>query len=293
MADLFKSAVRRHHNLLHAEGVPPITGPINKGKGKSNTGGKGHGKGQGGGGGAWRPSDISNATIWLDAGQGVTQTGSRVDTWTDQIGGHVFDRVAQPQMSTLNGLPAIACVGTDASVSRSLICTTYSETGTALSAFRVGTITAGGASAGRLIAMGQAGLPGDGNQTKNFHLGGQSTSGGNVFAERAGWANMITTVGVDTAFVAGVTFDGVKADLIANGGAAVTDPTSTGNFGIDRVMLHQSNYTLEPCYGTTAEILITGGAISTDDRQKLEGYWAHRYGITLPSGHPYENDPPE
>lgn len=51
--------IRRHHNLLAAQGVPNITGPIQKGNGKGGgkTGGgsgpaagKGHGKGNGGGG---------------------------------------------------------------------------------------------------------------------------------------------------------------------------------------------------------------------------------------------------
>ena len=40
----------RHHNLLIAAGIPPSTGPINKGKGRNNTGGQGHGKSLGGAG---------------------------------------------------------------------------------------------------------------------------------------------------------------------------------------------------------------------------------------------------
>jgi hypothetical protein len=46
--------------------------------------------------------------------------------------------------------------------------------------------------------------------------------------------------------------------------------------------------------GDMAMALAGAGTISTDDRQMLEGWAAHRYGLTalLPSGHPYEITPP-
>lgn len=46
--------------------------------------------------------------------------------------------------------------------------------------------------------------------------------------------------------------------------------------------------------GDVCEIVITHSLLSTDDRQKLEGYLAHKWGAegSLPGGHPYETDPP-
>lgn len=46
--------------------------------------------------------------------------------------------------------------------------------------------------------------------------------------------------------------------------------------------------------GDLYEVLIYDGSLSTADRQKLEGYLAHKWGVTadLPSGHPYKNYAP-
>ena len=46
--------------------------------------------------------------------------------------------------------------------------------------------------------------------------------------------------------------------------------------------------------GMISEIVLTDGALSTTDRQKLEGYLAWKWGLVanLPIGHPYKNSPP-
>ena len=43
--------------------------------------------------------------------------------------------------------------------------------------------------------------------------------------------------------------------------------------------------------GTIAEFIVTDGTISTANRQRMEGYLAHKWGITssLPNNHPYRN----
>ena len=46
--------------------------------------------------------------------------------------------------------------------------------------------------------------------------------------------------------------------------------------------------------GEISEIVFVNGAIATDNRQKLEGYLAHKWGLTanLPNGHPYKASAP-
>ena len=46
--------------------------------------------------------------------------------------------------------------------------------------------------------------------------------------------------------------------------------------------------------GEIAEVIVYAGALTTSERQKLEGYIAHRYGVqsNLPSTHPYRNFAP-
>ena len=43
-----------------------------------------------------------------------------------------------------------------------------------------------------------------------------------------------------------------------------------------------------------AEHVFTTSVLSTEDRQKLEGYLAWKWGLeaNLPAGHPYESTPP-
>lgn len=47
---------------------------------------------------------------------------------------------------------------------------------------------------------------------------------------------------------------------------------------------------VNPHRGRTAEVVLCRGALPDDDRQKLEGYLAHRWGLAaqLPAGHPYK-----
>lgn len=91
--------IRRHHNLLAAQGIPNITGPIQKGNGggKSKTGGgggptvgKGHGKGNGAGGGGgtsaeyWRVRAIDNhgdpSFLWIGEVDFLDADGNDVPT---------------------------------------------------------------------------------------------------------------------------------------------------------------------------------------------------------------------
>lgn len=40
------------------------------------------------------------------------------------------------------------------------------------------------------------------------------------------------------------------------------------------------------------EVVSFGRAISEDERHKLEGYLAHKHGVSLPKSHPYYVEPP-
>lgn len=53
----------------------------------------------------------------------------------------------------------------------------------------------------------------------------------------------------------------------------------------------QASYTFD---GHIAEAVVCIGTLSQSDREKLEGYFAHRWGIesSLPSSHPYKSSPP-
>lgn len=46
--------------------------------------------------------------------------------------------------------------------------------------------------------------------------------------------------------------------------------------------------------GTIGEFIVTNGVLSTLNRERLEGYAAHKWGVSanLPGAHPYLTTPP-
>jgi hypothetical protein len=44
--------------------------------------------------------------------------------------------------------------------------------------------------------------------------------------------------------------------------------------------------------GSMCELMIFNTVLSTTDRQKIEGYLAWKWGVTLPGGHPYASAAP-
>ena len=60
--------------------------------------------------------------------------------------------------------------------------------------------------------------------------------------------------------------------------------TEISKFGQDRTQAGRF------FYGDIAEIILLTSVISKENREKIEGYWGHRYGLTgnLPEDHPYK-----
>ena len=48
----------------------------------------------------------------------------------------------------------------------------------------------------------------------------------------------------------------------------------------------------EPSKGEIAEFILYNKVLSTPERQKIEGYLAHKWGLSLPGGHPYKTSFP-
>ena len=76
-----------------------------------------------------------------------------------------------------------------------------------------------------------------------------------------------------------------------NGTLETTGNTPTGN-NMDVQQIGRQQYANAD--GLIGEIVVTNGTLSTDDRQKMEGYLAHKWGTvdSLPGDHPYKASPP-
>jgi hypothetical protein len=258
----------------------------------------------------WRPDELgASLALWLDAedAASITLNGSTVSQWDDKSGNarHVSQATAvnQPNYtaSGLNGKPVITFDGTnDALINASAGLMRAVSGATAVMVMsRAANLAAGsdllwiGTSAGnaRLVMSTRVGLaaPGEG-----FTSGGRRLST-NSFQTVTGFAYTSNPI------IAAARHDYANANLeIWQDGTAgasrvyQTAGVTDNNAGPLSVGAGNVAGTGAPLNGYIAEITLVHSALSTTDRQKLEGYLAWKWGLeaNLPAGHPYKTTPP-
>jgi len=240
--------------------------------------------------GLWSPAEITTA-LWLDAADEstITESGGAVSQWDDKSGNnnHVAQSTStlRPVVASnvLNSKPVIRFDDTDDRL----------ETAGALFAtpvFGVYSVTANRDPSGqsswagqyikddlgrtlvyqngvntRLAALfnGSAGINVTGTANSSFHLFGyeKNLNNGNLYYEAV-------NVGTTSSFSTAISNTSWKIGESAAGSGGLTFPAALD----------------------AAEIVILFAPALTSDRQKLEGYLAHKWGLTanLPAGHPYK-----
>ena len=259
---------------------------------------------------AWTPADLgASLALWLDADDASTITinGSTVSKWDDKSGNarHVSQATAANQpnytASGLNGKQVITFDGTnDALINASAGLMRAVSGATAVMVMsRAANLAAGsdalwiGTSVGnaRLVMGVRIGLaaPGEGFTSGGRRLstdtfqtvtGFAYTSNPIIAAARHDYANTNLEIWQD----------GTAGASRVYQTAGVTD----NNAGPLSVGAGNVAGTGAPFNGYIAEITLVHSALSTTDRQKLEGYLAHKWGLetNLPAGHPYKTTPP-
>jgi len=235
----------------------------------------------------WRPDELGGSlALWLDAEDTstITLNGSNVSQWDDKSGNnrHVTQATAsnQPTYTTagLNGKSIITFDGTgdgltlasEVSIPRDMVSVSKGH----------GYLYSGNISDQRILY----------------------TSSGNVlyWDTAIGSPNNLTVTGrnaTDT-FIEQYTAENLDWEIYLNGSSAANGSVSSA-WVADNEM-NQIGLKWNPATGVStwtgyfAEIVWTGSVMSTADRQKLEGYLAHKWGLEadLPSGHPYKSTPP-
>jgi len=83
---------------------------------------------------------------------------------------------------------------------------------------------------------------------------------------------------------------GSNIGMTATGTPTVSNTTTTATMFIGG----RNNGTVLPQQGNMHEIVIYAGTLSTTNREKIEGYLAHKWGLAgnLPAGHTYKTTPP-
>lgn len=247
----------------------------------------------------WTPANITTA-LWLDAADnttvfsdaGTTQAIaglSTVQQWNDKSGNsrHVSQATSNFRpaysSSTINGRNALTFI-TDDSLSRtSPGLPTGASSRSMLAVYKPNTTG--------LNANGIAGQAYSGTVTNSWFLlmhRNDAAKGDPYFATYAGDITDNATPTL-TAKIGGVTYDGTTARLYKNG-AEIANGARTLVTDSNVLFFVGKDGSASPMNGAVAEIVFTANALSTNDRQKLEGYLAHKWGLTadLPSGHPYK-----
>jgi hypothetical protein len=123
------------------------------------------------------------------------------------------------------------------------------------------------------------------NTTFDFHANENSNILGSTFANSfvtggSGWTN-----GASTA----------PLSMVRSTSTSVYIFNTTGQVNIKQFSADRSNlYRNAGTIGSTCEIIAFDSTLAALDREKLEGYLAHKWGFagSLPTDHPYKSAPP-
>lgn len=245
---------------------------------------------------AWTPVEIvSNIIIWMDPESGVTESSGSVERWrTRTSGAWELQRSATGPTVAPTGINNETALNFSGSVYLHGPTTGLSHTGTAISVFFVATIANAGDAYGRIVSLGNNSIAGDHNNVAAISFSRNDTTSN--FSVDRNSAGIGATMSYGTPFMTGVVIDGANGQHYLDGSANGSSWASTGSFDISRMAVRATATSSVGTLGAgyIGEIIVTSNALSTNDRQKLEGYLAHRYGTTasLPGGHPYKTTPP-
>lgn len=242
--------------------------------------------GFGGGSPAWSPTSLANLALWLDADDPatITESGGSVSIWADKSpSGFDAAAIANPSYVTaaLNSRPVIRfsagdhLEGTNPTQGATLrtVCAVWNRTG--------------GGSRGSLIDLGDTSSTG-----KSFAVtreyGVRVQNGVRTWSGSVGTSHEITVTTATAASTASLNWhSNGTAAAVANTNAQSLD--SDTQYRVGSAFNNLADYRLA---GDIAEIIVTSDALSDSEREKVEGYLSHKWGIALYSGHPYESSPP-
>ena len=245
----------------------------------------------------WRPDSLSsNLAMWLDAEDAstITLNGSTVSQWSDKSGNgrHATQATAANQptyaSSAINSKPALSLDGVNDFMNLPL---SSSVINNQASVFMVVRITTAQSNYNATLAW----SIGVGSVSVGIGPFGAANTYGLYGTFGAGATNLfdIGPTAINTNYLSSLSW--TNNGLSVNGGfnGANISGTRTNSFtGIVNGLLGLDATSYSSA--TVGEIVITPMALDIQNRQKVEGYLAWKWGLeaNLPSGHPYKLLPP-
>jgi hypothetical protein len=255
----------------------------------------------------WTPRKLTNLALWLDAADSTTITlnGSSVSQWNDKSGnGRNFSQSSatwQPAYSTsaINGRNAVSFDGVNDRIGLLNDAWAYNFPVAVFAVFRATAFTNSynplfGFYGNFLGSARSYGVYIKSNGKSSVYS--QDTSGGAPNYDGSG----ALTYSTATTHVVAAT---IANNSIQSFGDGSSDGSFTGTFTLRTNAadpLLDMNVGSESLFSRFAQwligeaLIVSGAAISTANRQRVEGYLAHKWGSAsrLPSTHPYKSAPP-
>jgi hypothetical protein len=233
------------------------------------------------------PPAIPGCVLWLDATDSNTFTLSagNVTAWRDKSGNGANGTANTPIVYNANGLgtgyPALTFTGTQ------WVSGAVSVTVNTMTIFNVFSMNSTSPFAARVLSL-AATETNDFNN--NSYVGILRQSSTNMGPYRNGTYTQAVTP-YSTRLMNTTYFDGTNQYTATNAGT-VTSNASSGAFAISAYRVANSTSSTDPngpLNGFVGEVIVYDRMLTTAQRQAVEGYLAFRWGLTLPSTHPFKS----
>ena len=244
----------------------------------------------------FNPASIPGCQLWLDAADTSSialNSSSNVLTWIDKSGlNNHATGFNSPVLTTssINGNQAIA------TNSSAYFIGPVSVTGTTLTVFCVARITIlpNGGNDQRLVSLVNGNNVDYGRTDSTIALFNQGNTS-TIALWRTSGPIANNAIVANTPFLAVSGYDGTNGYLWKDGSAGtLASGASSGTFAITKYGVGGGAYIGEFWSGSIGEVIIYNTALTTIQRQKVEGYLAHKWGLqsSLPADHPFKTAAP-
>lgn len=251
------------------------------------------------------PTDVADITLWLDAttglfdatsgGNAVTADASSVARWEDQSGNarHFTQSISNDRpvlkTSVLNGKNVIRFDGSNDKLTSGIALSNF-ITASAYSVFVVGKAASVATNSGNSYL--NAALYGDTGGIISIYFRSTGLVGAYTWDNADKTATRSYSINTNAIFYAELSSGSIRCRI--NGGTEAA--TACGNTYVSEVLevgrqYGSNSYCLN---GDIAEMIFFKAGMSASNREKIEGYLAHKWVLTagLPVGHPYKTTPP-
>jgi len=243
----------------------------------------------------WNPNMVLNTSLWLDASDSstITESSGLVSEWRDKSENSrvaIASTTARPTYNTtsFNGNPGISFDG----VSNFLTCDSLGAIADGKDSpwSAVMAVNCATNQLSMLVTFGS-------NLTFTGHYVQVNPNGYlRTYRRSPGDANSYTLEGNTPVWggnqIISLVFTGTFFTMTVNGSLYASGSLNSNDIDIDKFTIGPWRRPEAIGFGkfVTSEIIVTRGVLLDGDRQKLEGYLAHKLGLTenLPSNHPYK-----